>query len=180
MSPAVDLGDGVVLRDLRSADAAPLAAAYRRNREHLAPWEPERAASWYDVETQDVELTRHLRAAEAGAARPLVLVAGEEVVGRVTLSAIVRSAFQSTSLGYWIDVRYTRRGLMTAAVRTACAIARDELGLHRVQAGTLLHNEASQRVLLACGFEPIGVAPEYLQIAGRWQDHRLFQRILHD
>ena len=28
------------------------------------------------------------------------------------------------------------------------------------------------------GFERIGLAPQYLKIAGQWQDHELFQRIL--
>jgi ribosomal-protein-alanine N-acetyltransferase len=50
-----------------------------------------------------------------------------------------------------------------------------EAGLHRLQAGTLLHNAASQTVLRRNGFTPIGVAPRYLRIAGRWQDHLLFQ-----
>lgn len=30
----------LLLRPLEHSDAAALAAAYRRNREHLAPWEP--------------------------------------------------------------------------------------------------------------------------------------------
>jgi ribosomal-protein-alanine N-acetyltransferase len=57
--------------------------------------------------------------------------------------------------------------------------ARDELGLHRLQAATLPHNEASQAVLTRVGFERIGFAPSYLKIAGEWQDHVMFQLILH-
>jgi len=49
-----------------------------------------------------------------------------------------------------------------------------------VEAGTLPHNLASQGVLLSAGFEQIGTAPRYLFIAGRWQDHHLYQRLLHD
>jgi ribosomal-protein-alanine N-acetyltransferase len=56
--------------------------------------------------------------------------------------------------------------------------ARDELRLHRLQAATLMHNTASQRTLIANGFERIGSAPKYLRIAGEWQDHFLFQRLL--
>jgi ribosomal-protein-alanine N-acetyltransferase len=56
-------------------------------------------------------------------------------------------------------------------------IAFEELGLHRLEAGTLLHNTASQRVLERNGFTRFGLAPKYLSIAGRWQDHVLFQRI---
>ena len=53
-----------------------------------------------------------------------------------------------------------------------------DLGLHRLEAGTLAHNTGSQRVLLKCGFTEIGLAPGYLKIAGEWQDHLLFQRLL--
>ena len=72
------------------------------------------------------------------------------------------------------------RGLATSAVREILRMSRDELDLHRVQAVTLPHNAASQRVLERNGFERIGFAPRYLRIAGRWQDHDLFQAILHD
>ena len=51
----------------------------------------------------------------------------------------------------------------------------EELGLHRIQAGTLLHNVRSQRVLERTGFVRFGVAPAYLSIAGQWQDHALYQ-----
>lgn len=54
-----------------------------------------------------------------------------------------------------------------------------ELRLHRLEASTLLHNIGSQRVLEKAGFERIGMAPKYLRIAGEWQDHALFQIILH-
>jgi ribosomal-protein-alanine N-acetyltransferase len=51
------------------------------------------------------------------------------------------------------------------------------VGLHRIQAGTLPHNVASQRVLERNDFERFGFARRYLQIAGQWQDHVLFQKI---
>jgi ribosomal-protein-alanine N-acetyltransferase len=47
--------------------------------------------------------------------------------------------------------------------------------LHRIQADTLVDNEASQRVLKRNGFVRIGLAPRYLKIAGRWQDCILHQ-----
>lgn len=56
--------------------------------------------------------------------------------------------------------------------------SRDVLGLHRLQAETLVHNIASQRVLEKNGFSRYGMAPEYLKIDGAWQDHLMYQRIL--
>ncbi len=67
--------------------------------------------------------------------------------------------------------------MATAAVRDVLELAFDSLRLHHVQAGTLLHNVRSQRVLERNGFVRIGVAPKMLRIAGSWQDHVLFQAI---
>ncbi len=54
-------------------------------------------------------------------------------------------------------------------------MAFDDLGLHRIQAGTLVDNVRSQRVLERNGFVRFGVAPAYLHIAGEWRDHALYQ-----
>jgi len=50
-----------------------------------------------------------------------------------------------------------------------------DLGLHRLEAATLLHNTRSQRVLARNGFRPFAISEAYLKIAGRWQDHVLYQ-----
>jgi len=65
----------------------------------------------------------------------------------------------------------------TAALRQIVGVAFGELGLHRIQGETLLDNAASQRVLERNGFARIGMAPEYLKIAGRWQDCILYQLV---
>ncbi|MDQ1215805.1 GNAT family N-acetyltransferase [Microbacterium arborescens] len=174
----IDLHDDVVLRSLRTEDAAALAEAYRVNFEHLAPFEPLRPADLTTEAGQRTEIAALIASREAGTALPLVLAHGSRIVGRVTLSGITRGAFQSGNLGYWIDQSYAGRGLMTAAVNEISRLATNELQLHRIQAGTLVDNVASQTVLRRCGFVEFGLAPEYLLIAGRWQDHRLFQKIL--
>nr|WP_272947823.1 GNAT family protein [Rothia halotolerans] len=102
------------------------------------------------------------------------------LIGRATLTGIVQGAFRSADLGYWVSEASNGCGHGTQAVASLVRMAFEELGLHRVQAGTLVRNERSQRVLLKNGFTRIGVAPEYLRIAGRWQDHVLFQRICRE
>jgi ribosomal-protein-alanine N-acetyltransferase len=174
----IELPGGVALRPLALDDAAALAQAYRDNREHLAPWDPARPLEFFTEAHQGVEIERMLMDRDAGATIPFVLVDGDRVVGRVNLSGIIRGVFQSANLGYWIDAGYAGSGIMSRAVGEVLQIAQDAEKLHRVQAGTLLHNQASQAVLRHNGFTEIGVAPNYLRIAGRWQDHRLFQRIL--
>ena len=87
-------------------------------------------------------------------------------------------ADDSAGLGDWVDRGPTGRGPATATVRSLLAWVRDDLHLHRVEASTLVHNVGSQRVLAKAGFEPIGMAPRYLRVAGEWQDHNLYQTIL--
>ncbi|WP_326650219.1 MULTISPECIES: GNAT family protein [unclassified Streptomyces] len=160
------------------ADAARLAGAVARalvrNRDHMRPWEPHRSAAFFTPEGQAVRL------APDPAVRRWHLTDGRRVVGEASLTGIELGPFRSASLGYWIDAEYTGRGLATRAVEEVCRAAREELGLHRIQAGTLLDNAASQRVLAKCSFEVIGTAPRYLHINGEWRDHRLFQRVLHN
>ena len=97
------------------------------------------------------------------------------MAGCITLNGIVRGPFQSCCMGYWVSATDNGRGLATAAVRDMIGVAFEELGLHRIQAETLLHNVGSQRVLERNGFVRFGVAPAYLNIAGKWQDHALYQ-----
>lgn len=79
-------------------------------------------------------------------------------------------------MGYWIDRRRNGRGLGSRAVGEIVEHAFGPLGLHRLEAGTLVDNLASQRVLVKNGFEQIGLARDYLHINGAWRDHLLFQR----
>jgi ribosomal-protein-alanine N-acetyltransferase len=175
----IPLAEGVTLRLVEVADAERLAAAYRRNREHLAPWDPSRKPEFFTGQWQAREIPKQLAAYSAGTSVPLVLVTDEAIVGRINLSNIVRGALESGSVGYWIDADYAGRGLVSAALGQALALARG-MGLHRIEAGTLVHNVASQRVLEKAGFEYYGMAPKFLKINGSWQDHRLFQILLHD
>src|SRR5215469_2646015 len=175
--PVVPHHEGMSVTRLVALDDAPvLAEVLRVSRDFLAPWEPVRSDDYFTAGGQlaiirDV-LERHAR----GAALPHVILDGSGgVAGRITLSGIVRGPFQSCSMGYWVSVTAAGRGLATAAVREMVRVAFDELRLHRVQAETLLHNVRSQRVLKRNGFRRIGMAPAYLNIAGQWQDHILYQ-----
>ncbi len=168
----------VRVRVLHRSDAAGLADAYQRNREHLAPWEPVRAEEFFTADGQAASIESKLGLFIAGSDVPWVLVDGSRVVGVMNLSGIVRGPFLSAHLGYWVDKEMTGQGVGSAAVGFAVEAAGSDLGLHRLQAATLPHNAASQRILQRAGFEQIGLAPRYLRIAGSWQDHVLFQRIL--
>lgn len=172
------LPGGLTLRVRREGDAVALAEAYARNRGHLAPWDPTRTEDFFTPAGQLARTRELLALRDLDSGLPLLIVDGDEIAGGIDLSNIVRGPFQSAMVGYWLDRAHTGQGLASTALAAVLDAAR-EFGLHRVQAATLLANHASQSVLTRAGFERIGVAPDYLNIAGRWQDHVLFQRILH-
>lgn len=164
---------------LQPSDVEELTELLVRNREFLRQWDPLRDDGFFSVGRQ-ADLARvALEACENGGMVPLVILnpAGS-IAGRLNINGIVHGAFQSASLGYWVSEHETGAGLATAAVAEAAEYATNQLGLHRLQAETLSHNVRSQKVLSNNGFSRYGFAPQYLKIAGQWQDHILFQRIL--
>ncbi|MER7890466.1 GNAT family N-acetyltransferase [Micromonospora sp. NPDC094482] len=167
-----------ITRLIASDDAPAVAEVLRVNREFLAPWDPIRSEDYFTADGQHAVIEADLRQHEQGSKLPHVILddAGR-VIGRITLSGIVRGPFQSCVMGYWVSASHNGRGVATKAVRETVRVAFEELGLHRVQAETLLHNVRSQRVLERNGFVRFGMAPEYLHIAGRWQDHVMYQVI---
>ena len=157
-----------MIRPLTSDDAAELTALLVENRSFLAPYEPPRDERFYTVEGQLERLEREDK-------HGFAILDGERIAGTVVLSNVVRGPLQSANLGYWVAERVNGRGLATDAVRELIPIAFGDLGLHRIEAGTLVDNVASQRVLEKNDFERIGLARGYLHIGGAWRDHVLFQ-----
>ncbi|MFI9061241.1 GNAT family N-acetyltransferase [Streptomyces sp. NPDC053429] len=172
--------NGVEMRGVTVDDAAGLADTLARNRAYMAPFEPRRPEGFYTEAGQRERIEALLADRDAGRLVPFVLVEGDTPVGAVNLGRIELGPFRSGGVGYWVDRERAGKGLATAALVEVCRIARDEVGLHRVEAGTLVDNLASQRVLAKAGFEQFGLAPRYLHINGAWRDHRMFQRLLHD
>lgn len=148
-------------------------AYYLRNREFLAPCEPRRDPVFFTVEYQRLLLAQDQAMEQSGSGiRFYIRVPDrpEQVVGTVSLTQIVRGAFQSCFLGYKLDRELLNRGLMTAAVGLATDYAFSQLRLHRVEANVMPRNRASLRVLEKNGYEEEGLAREYLLLNGRWED----------
>lgn len=157
-------------------DAERLATLQRSGRLFFAPWDPVRADLYFTVAGQRTEVESALDRHRRGEALPHVILDEDaQVVGRITFSGITYGPFQSCSMGYWVAPESNGHGFATDAVRAMTGLAFEGLGLHRVQAETLIPNTRSQRVLERVGFARYGTAPQYLKIEGRWQDHLMYQ-----
>lgn len=165
-----------MIRPLRPEDGEELAALYAANRDFLAPFEPARPPEFFTAEGQRERLQRQLE----GETHPFVILDGDAIAGTINLFNIVRESLQSGTIGYWVDGARNGRGLATGAVGEIVRYAFDELGLHRVDAATLVDNVTSQRVLEKNDFDRIGLARKFLRIDDDWRDFFLFQRIAGD
>jgi ribosomal-protein-alanine N-acetyltransferase len=178
----VTLQDGRVgLRPLRMRDAATWSEVRIRNEKWLSPWEgrPESQppASWAERHSAVVftAMLRNVRKeSRAGRTLPLAITYDGKLAGQVTASNVVRGAFDSASVGYWVDGALAGRGVLPTALAMLVDHCFDTVGLHRVEANIRPENTASRRVVEKLGFREEALHLRYLFIDGAWRDHLSF------
>jgi ribosomal-protein-alanine N-acetyltransferase len=178
--PPPVLKDGhAMIRVPEMNDYEQWAALRAMSREFLTPWEPIWPANDLTRTAFRSRIRQYWRDIDEDAAYPYFIfdAQGQVLVGALTLSNVRRGVAQTGTLGYWIGFPHARKGYMTSAVRLTLDFAFRHLGLHRVEASCLPHNQASIRLLQKCGFAREGLARGYLKIAGEWRDHLLFARL---
>lgn len=175
-------GESVYIRPPSKNDAADWAALRTRNRDFLEPWSPSSSLLNLTREGYVRRLEGYRRdwQQDTGYAFFIFLKKDDTLMGGVSLANIVRAAGQMADVGYWLGEAYGNRGYMTQAVELASGFAFETLHLHRLQAGTLPENAASQKVLMKCGFRFEGVARRYIRIAGAWRDHNVYGLLSED
>ncbi|HVM27502.1 MAG TPA: GNAT family protein [Mycobacteriales bacterium] len=171
----------VGLRPLRWRDASAWVEVRVRNERWLGPWEgrPESSpeSSWVERNSAAVfasMLRASRREARAGRSLPFALTFEGRLVGQVTVSTVVRGAFDSASVGYWVDERVAGRGVVPTALALVADHCFREVGLHRLEACVRPENAASLRVVRKLGFREEGLHRRYLFIDGDWRDHLCF------
>jgi [ribosomal protein S5]-alanine N-acetyltransferase len=95
-----------------------------------------------------------------------------EIAGFIEITNIVRGAFQSGYLGYYMFKGFERRGYMKWVLEKLIKKkAWGELKLHRLEANIQVGNTASIELVKSLGFHQKVYSPRYLKICGRWRDH---------
>jgi ribosomal-protein-alanine N-acetyltransferase len=178
----VTLEDGRVgLRPLRVRDATSWSEVRIRNEGWLSPWEgrPESQppASWADRHSPVVftAMLRNVRKdSRAGRTLPLAITYEGRLAGQLTASNVIRGAFDSASVGYWVDSAVAGRGVLPTALAMLVDHCFGVVGLHRIEANIRPENTASRRVVDKLGFREEAVHLRYLFIDGDWRDHLSF------
>lgn len=179
--PALD-GDGVSLRVPQMADFEQWATVREESRSFLTPWEPTWPADDLTRAAYRRRIRRYADDLRTDQAYAFFVFRKNDnrLVGGLTLANVRRGVAQAGSVGYWMGEPFSRRGLMSAAVRALLPFAFGTLRLHRTEAACIPTNVASIRLLENCGFVREGYARQYLCIDGIWQDHLLYARLRDD
>ncbi|MDM0947317.1 GNAT family protein [Clostridium perfringens] len=170
----------LTLRNLTPENTEEMLDYYIRNEEHLRQYEPTRDSSFYTYEGQKEILTESFRQFIDGTSIDLGIFKDEKLIGKIKLSNIVYGILRNAFVGYSIDKEHQGKGYMKEALNTVCSYAFEEMGLHRLEASTLMDNSRSQGVLKACGFNELGISEKYLYINGEWRDHKIFYKVNDD
>lgn len=170
----------LALRNLTPENTEEMLDYYIRNEEHLRQYEPTRDSSFYTYEGQKEILTESFRQFIDGTSIDLGIFKDEKLIGKIKLSNIVYGILRNAFVGYSIDKEHQGKGYMKEALNTVCSYAFEEMGLHRLEASTLIENSRSQGVLKACGFNELGISEKYLYINGEWRDHKIFYKVNDD
>lgn len=179
--PACAVHGRVGIRPLRLRDATAWSEVRTRNEDWLSRWEgrvpTQPVGDWADRHSPAVfaAMLRVLRReARAGRMLPFGVTYDGQLIGQITVATVVRGAFDSASLGYWVDGRLAGRGILPTALALVTDHCFGPVGLHRLEANIRPENAASRRVVDKLGFRPEGVHLRYLFIDGAWRDHLSF------
>lgn len=169
-------GELVYLRPMTVDDTNEFHTLRVRNREFLQPYEPLMADADFTRPSVRRQIQISLDEDRAGLSYSFGIFDRDDdaMVGRIRLSNVFRGVWKNANVGYYIDRDRGGRGFATEAVRLVCRFAFTEADLHRVQAGVMIDNERSIRVLEKAGLRREGLALRYLQINGAWRDHYLY------
>lgn len=175
-------GSSMTLRPPANSDFEKWVTVRRESEAFLRPWEP----LWPRDDLSEIGYQRRMKAYNQqrlnGWGRTYFLFSENEerLIGGISLTRITYRGAKSATLGYWMSVNDAGKGNMKKAVPALLTYAYKQLGLNRIEAACLPHNDRSIALLTGCGFQTEGFAREYLEINGIAEDHVLFSKLKAD
>ena len=106
---------------------------------------------------------------------------GDQIAGGVRF-LVLDPDLASASVGYWLLPEGRGRGIASAALREATAVAFARLGWHRIEVYHAVENERSCAVARRAGYRYEGTLREGMRypVDGRWSDEHLHARLRTD
>lgn len=172
-------GDKIFIRFFEDTDAEALLDLHLRNSEFFQKYSPTFDDDFYTIDSTRKYISDSVKQREEDKSYSfgICLKDNGKLVGDISIFHIFRGSLQKCLIGYSLDKQYNGNGYTTEAVSLIVEFAFNELHLHRVEAGVMLSNIGSMRVLEKSGFHREGIEQKGVKINGQWQDHQIFAMI---
>lgn len=170
--PALDAGEGCILRPFRPSDADALVAAYSDpdiEFFHFRTVDADEADAWI--------AGAHLDWTDERAATWAITDDSEQAVGRMTVYLSLEKG--QAEVSYWVLPSARGRGLATRACRRATLWAH-AIGIERVELRHAVVNVGSGVVARRSGFEFEGVLRAACRLADGWHDMAVYSCLRSD
>ena len=164
------------IRPVASGDAAALLRFELEHRAYFERWVNARDSTFYSEQGVRAAIAAAEAAWAGDQAFQYLILDAERIVGRVNLTGVRRTHFQSADLGYRIGEHDGGRGVASRAVAFCLDQAFGTHGLRRVEAVARPENRGSVRVLERNGFVQFGHSRRSFELGGRWFDRLHFER----
>ncbi len=167
-------GERVWVASATEGDIAAYARAVEQSRARLSAWNP------VDPHGLPGQLLAQSASHQALLVHARDAVGDHDLVGKVTVSSVVRGRLLSGAVGYDAFDPYAGRGLFREGLRLAVDLVLSPeprgMGLHRVEANVRPGNVRSAGLLRGLGFVREGFSPDFLILPDEhgqesWRDH---------
>ena len=179
---ALIVGERVYLRRPQLGDAAAFIAAVKASRKLHGQWV--QAPSTRAQFASYVRLFARQQSHNAHVATRVGLIVcrreDDAMVGVLNFTEIIRSALQSSFLGYYALAPHAGGGYMSEGLSLAIRIAFGKLRLHRIEVNIQPGNKRSSSLVRRAGFRREGFSRRYAKISGRWRDHVRWALLVED
>ncbi|HTW00185.1 MAG TPA: GNAT family protein [Streptosporangiaceae bacterium] len=159
------IGARVMLRRLSGEDRDEYLELVRASAEFLSPW--------VYLPATPAKFDQYLKGFDGKDAECTLICQRESgaIVGAVSISQIIRDAYQRATVGYNAFIPWVGRGYMSEGFSLVFRFAFLDLGLHRLEADIQPGNEPSLKFAENVGFRREGYSPGFVYINGEWRDH---------
>jgi ribosomal-protein-alanine N-acetyltransferase len=172
----LDSLDSLGIRPLASGDVAALLRFELEHRAYFERWVNARGSGFYSEPGVRAAIAAAEAAWAGDQAFQYLILDADRIVGRVNLTSVRRTHFQSADLGYRIGEQDGCRGVASRAVALCLDEAFGTHGLRRVEAVARPENRGSVRVLERNGFVQFGHSRRSFELGGQWFDRLHFER----
>jgi len=174
----IAMNDGLFLKSLELREAEELLLLIDANRPYLREWLP-----WLDmtrnIDEMIVFVESTLRQLSSDQGFQTAIWHHGQIVGIIGYHHL-EWANRSTCIGYWLDERFQRKGIMTKACRALVDYAFDEWKLNRIEIRCAEGNLKSRGIPERLGFKAEGLLREAEWLYDHYVDHVVYGMLAKD